>query len=44
MASNYNNNPVPGVVFVNKGESELVVKKQSYEDIIKNQMISDKLI
>ena len=44
MASNYNNNPVPGVVFVNKGESELVVKKQSYEDIIKNQMLSEKLI
>jgi len=44
MASNYNNNPVPGVVFVNKGESELVVKKQSYDDIIKNQMISEKLI
>ncbi len=43
MASNYNNNPIPAVVFVKDGLSSLVVKRQSYEDIIKNNIIPEYL-
>lgn len=34
MANNYNRIPRPAVVFVENGESQLVVKRESYEDII----------
>lgn len=43
MASNYNNNPIPAVVLVKDGESNLIVKHQSYEDIIHNNLIPDYL-
>ena len=43
MASNYNNNPIPAVVLVKDGESNLIVKHQSYEDIIQNNLIPDYL-
>lgn len=39
MASNYNKNPIPGVVFVCDGEDRPVVKPQTYEDMIKNEII-----
>lgn len=39
MASNYNSNPVPAVVLVKDGESEIIVKRQSYENMISNQVI-----
>lgn len=39
MASNYNKNPIPGVVFVKDGEDRLVVKPQSYEDMLKNEIL-----
>lgn len=39
MASNYNKNPIPGVVMVCKGEDRLIVKPQTYEDMIKNEII-----
>ena len=35
MASNYNKNPVPPVVMVKDGKSRLVVKGQTYEDLLK---------
>lgn len=34
MASNYNRNPIPPVVLVNKGKSCYIVKPQTYEDIM----------
>ena len=34
MSSGYNRNPRPAVVFVKDGESRVVVKRQSYDDII----------
>ena len=34
MASNYNKNPIPGVVLVKDGKSIEIIKRQSYEDII----------
>ncbi|HBF74672.1 MAG TPA: diaminopimelate decarboxylase [Lactobacillus sp.] len=33
MASNYNRNPRPAVVFVENGESTLVVKRETYADL-----------
>ncbi|WP_246942343.1 diaminopimelate decarboxylase [Bacillus pinisoli] len=35
MANNYNRIPRPAVVFVENGKAELVVKRESYEDLIK---------
>ncbi len=39
MASNYNRNPVPAVVLVKEGNSHLIVKRQSYEHMISNDVI-----
>ncbi len=38
MASNYNRNPVPPVVMVKNGKSKVIVKGQTYEDLIKFDM------
>jgi len=38
MASNYNRIPKPAVVFVKNGEARLVVKRETYEDIIRNDI------
>ncbi len=37
MASNYNRLPKPGVVFVENGKSQLVVQRESLDDMIKNE-------
>ncbi|MHC5216297.1 diaminopimelate decarboxylase [Enterococcus sp. LJL128] len=34
MASNYNRNPRPAVVFVENGEAKLVIRRETYEDLI----------
>ena len=39
MASNYNSNPIPAVVLVKDGRDELMVRRQSYEDLIRNQIL-----
>ena len=41
MASNYNRNSVPALVLVNKGESRLAVKRQSYEYITMNDILPE---
>ena len=38
MASNYNRNPRPAIVLVKDGESRVIVKRESYEDIIRNDI------
>lgn len=38
MASNYNRIPRPAMVMVNEGEARLIIKRESYEDIIKNDL------
>ena len=38
MASNYNKNPLPAVVLVKEGQSRVIVKRQSYEDMIQNDL------
>lgn len=39
MASNYNKNTIPAVVMVKDGESRLIVRRQTYEDMIKNEIM-----
>ncbi|MGI5848935.1 MAG: diaminopimelate decarboxylase [Christensenellales bacterium] len=39
MASNYNKLPHPAVVLVKDGRSELMVRRQSYADLIRNDVI-----
>ncbi|MBR2614333.1 MAG: diaminopimelate decarboxylase [Clostridia bacterium] len=38
MASNYNRIPRPPIVMVKDGKSRVVVKRESFEDIIKNEL------
>jgi diaminopimelate decarboxylase len=38
MANNYNRIPRPAVVFVENGESQLVIKRESFEDLIANDL------
>ena len=39
MASNYNKLPVPAVVLVKDGRAELMVKRQTYEQLIENDVM-----
>ena len=41
MSSNYNRIGRPAVVFVKDGKAKLVVKRETYEDLIKNDLILD---
>ena len=43
MASNYNRNPVPPAVLVCDGEADYIVKPQTYEDMIRNDAIPERL-
>jgi diaminopimelate decarboxylase len=38
MSSNYNRIPRPPVVFVKDGKAKIAVKRESYEDILRNDM------
>ena len=38
MASNYNRNPRPAVVMISNGEDRLIVKRESYDDMIRNEI------
>lgn len=38
MASNYNRNPRPAVVFAENGQAKLVVRRESYADLTKNDL------
>jgi diaminopimelate decarboxylase len=44
MASNYNKIPIPAVVFVKEGQAEVVVKRQTYQQIIQNEVIPNHLL
>jgi diaminopimelate decarboxylase len=39
MASNYNRVPRPAMVLVNRGEATLIVKRESYEDLVVNDVV-----
>ncbi|MBE3553737.1 MAG: diaminopimelate decarboxylase, partial [Thermicanus sp.] len=38
MANNYNRIPRPAVLFVNEGREKLVVRRESYEDLLLNEL------
>ena len=38
MSSNYNRIPRPAVVFVKDGDARVVVKRETYEDVLKNDL------
>ncbi len=38
MASNYNRVPRPAMIMISDGEARLVVRRESYEDLIKNEI------
>jgi len=39
MASNYNRLPRPAVVLVKGGRAHLIVKRESYKDVVRNDVI-----
>ncbi len=43
MANNYNRNPIPGVILVEKGKAEWMVKPQTYEQMICCDVIPESL-
>lgn len=43
MASNYNRNFIPAAILVNEGEAEYIVKPQTYEDLVRNDVIPARL-
>ena len=43
MAMNYNRNFIPPCILVKDGNAEYIVKKQTYEDITRNDVIPDRL-
>lgn len=43
MASNYNRNTVPAVVLANKGKAEVIVKRQTYQQLCQNDVLPARL-
>lgn len=43
MASNYNRNFIPAAVLVKDGKAEYIVKSQTYEDLVRNDVIPERL-
>lgn len=43
MASNYNRNFIPPVVLVKDGKAEYIVRPQTYEDLVRNDVIPESL-
>ena len=43
MAMNYNRNFIPPCVLVKDGQADYIVKKQTYEDLTRNDLIPDRL-
>ncbi len=43
MASNYNRNFIPPAILVKDGEAEYIVKPQTYEDLVRNDVIPSRL-
>lgn len=44
MSSNYNRLPRPAMVLVNNGSADLILKRESYEDLIRNDLIPSSLL
>jgi len=43
MSSNYNRLPRPAMVLVKNGSADLILKRESYEDLMRNDIIPDRL-
>ena len=43
MASNYNSLPKPAVTLAYNGEADLIIKRQTYQDIFKNHVVPPRL-
>lgn len=43
MSSNYNRLPRPAMVLVNQGRADLILKRETYLDIIRNDMVPERL-
>ncbi|MDN5292719.1 MAG: diaminopimelate decarboxylase [Eubacteriales bacterium] len=43
MASNYNRLPRPAMVLVKDGQADLIVRRESYEDLVRNDVIPPRL-
>lgn len=43
MASNYNRNFIPAAVLVKDGRADYIIKPQTYEDLVRNDTIPDRL-
>ncbi len=44
MASNYNRNLIPQSVLVKDGKAETIIKKQTYEDLVRNDVVPQRLV
>lgn len=44
MASNYNRFPKPAMVLVRDGEAELIIKRETYEDLLRNDLVPERLV
>ncbi len=44
MAGNYNRLPKQAVVLVNKGISDIIIKRETYEDLLRNDMLPERLL
>jgi len=44
MSSNYNRLPRPAVVLVNDGQADVIVVRETYEDIVRNDLIPERLL
>jgi len=43
MSSNYNRVLKPAMILVNNGKSDIIVKRETYDDLIRNDVIPDRL-
>lgn len=43
MSSNYNRLPKPAVVLVQNGQADLIVKRETYEDLVRNDLLPERL-
>lgn len=43
MASNYNRNFIPAAILVNEGKADYILKPQTYEDLVRNDLIPERL-
>lgn len=43
MANNYNRLPRPAVVFAREGQGDLVVRRESYADLVRNDLIPERM-